>query len=458
MAYRKYKLSLLLRIAMIFCLLMILVVALLTLDFKQKTLTSTITLVPIVLVLILVINNLFIFIIKRHKSMLDFFESVKYRDFSQWFNEESGPEDIRELHKGFNAVNQAIKDINKDKETQYLYLQKILELIDTGIVAYCINTGDIIWINDSFKKLLQVPTLKNVQFIKKRNQSLFKTVFEAHHANGSTITLDTEKDKTKLLISSAYFQMDTDKFRLIVLQNIDNTLSQNQSEAWNKLLYVMTHEIMNSIAPISSLAETLQAEIKLNVEDSEKYPLDNNDLYLSIESIQKRSEGLMKFAKTYRGLNKITTINASKVYVKELFEGVSNLLQPSLKSKNIDLQFEIDSQKLQVNMDNALIEQVLINLILNSADACTETAQPKITISAKQSNEGYAIIKVTDNGKGIPEELIDKIFIPFFTSKKKGSGIGLSLSQQIMFLHKGKIQVNSIENSGTVIRLIFSGN
>ncbi|MEH6536797.1 MAG: ATP-binding protein [Psychroserpens sp.] len=387
--------------------------------------------------------------------MHDFFESVKYNDFSQWFNEGSAPEDIRELHQGFNTINQKIKDINKDKEKQYLYLQKILELIDTGIVAYSINTGDIIWINESFKELLKTPTLKNIQFVKKRSQSIFKTVFEAQHVNGSTITLDTEKNKTKLLISTAHFEMNNEEFKLIVLQNIDNTLNQNQSEAWNKLLHIMTHEIMNSIAPISSLAETLQTEIKLNIEDSEKYPLDTNDLYLSIDSIQKRSEGLMNFSKSYRGLNKITTINASKVYVRGLFEGINNLLKTSLKSKGIDLQFKIDNQKLQINMDTALIEQVLINLIINSVDACAETVQPKITVSAKQSNEGYVIIKVSDNGKGIPDEIVDKIFIPFFSSKKKGSGIGLSLCQQIMFLHKGKIQVNSIENSGTVIRLIF---
>jgi nitrogen fixation/metabolism regulation signal transduction histidine kinase len=455
MAYRKYKLSLLLRILAIFCLLLILVFVILTLDFKAKALTASITVLPIALIIVLAINNLFIFIIKRHKSVHDFFESVKYNDFSQWFNEESGSEDLRELHQGFNAVNQKIKDINRDKETQYLYLQEILELIDTGIVAYSLNTGDIIWINESFKKLLQIPTLKNIQFIEKRSQDIFKTVFEAQHVNGSTITLETNKNKTKLLISTAHFQIDKEEFKLIVLQNIDNTLNQNQSEAWNKLLHIMTHEIMNSIAPISSLAETLQAEIELNIEDSEKHPLDTNDLYLSIKSIQRRSEGLMNFSKSYRGLNKITTINARKVYVRELFDGIYTLIKSSLRSKGVDLQFKMDSQKLQINMDTALIEQVLINLIMNSVDACTEVAQPKITVSAKQSNQGYAIIKVTDNGKGIPEELIDKIFIPFFSSKKNGSGIGLSLCQQIMFLHKGKIQVNSVENSGTVIQLVF---
>ncbi|WP_241147975.1 sensor histidine kinase [Lacinutrix jangbogonensis] len=387
--------------------------------------------------------------------MHDFFESVKYNDYSQWFNEKSGPEDIRELHQGFNAVNQKIKDINKDKETQYLYLEKILELIDTGIVAYSISTGNVIWINESFKELLKTPTLKNIKFVKKRSQNIFKTVFEAQHVNGSTITIDTEKNKAKLLISTAHFKMNNEEFKLIVLQNIDNTLNQNQSEAWNKLLHIMTHEIMNSITPISSLAETLQAEIKLNIEDSKKYPIDTNDLYLSVNSIQKRSEGLMNFSKSYRGLNKITTINASKVYVRELFDGINNLLKSSLKSKGIDLQFIIDSQKLQISMDAVLIEQVLINLIMNSVDACIERDQPKIIISAKTSSEGYAIIKIRDNGKGIPEVLLDKIFIPFFTSKKKGSGIGLSLCQQIMFLHKGQIQANSIENNGTEIRLVF---
>ncbi len=455
MAYRKYKLSLLLRIFAVFCLLLILAFGMLTLDFKTKALISIITLAPIVLILVLLINSLFKFIIRRHKSMHDFFESVKYNDYSQWFNEKSGPEDIRELHQGFNAVNQKIKDINKDKETQYLYLEKILELIDTGIVAYSISTGNVIWINESFKELLKTPTLKNIKFVKKRSQNIFKTVFEAQHVNGSTITIDTEKNKAKLLISTAHFKMNNEEFKLIVLQNIDNTLNQNQSEAWNKLLHIMTHEIMNSITPISSLAETLQAEIKLNIEDSKKYPIDTNDLYLSVNSIQKRSEGLMNFSKSYRGLNKITTINASKVYVRELFDGINNLLKSSLKSKGIDLQFIIDSQKLQISMDAVLIEQVLINLIMNSVDACIERDQPKIIISAKTSSEGYAIIKIRDNGKGIPEVLLDKIFIPFFTSKKKGSGIGLSLCQQIMFLHKGQIQANSIENNGTEIRLVF---
>jgi len=244
-------------------------------------------------------------------------------------------------------------------------------------------------------------------------------------------------------------------FKLIVLQNIENTLNQNQAEAWNKLLRVMTHEIMNSVAPISSLADTLQTKIRLSIEDPIKNRVDTNDLYLGIDSIRNRSEGLMKFANTFRGLNKIANIYVTKASIHNLFESISNLIQPSLISKNIELQFKLDDPELQIEMDTSLIEQVLINLILNSVEACKNVQTPLIKISAEKNIEGIAIVKVSDNGLGIPNEILDNIFIPFFSTKKNGSGIGLTLCQQIMFLHKGKIQINSVENSGTVIRLIF---
>jgi nitrogen fixation/metabolism regulation signal transduction histidine kinase len=384
-----------------------------------------------------------------------FFESVKYRDFTQWFNEDSGPKDIRKLHKGFNSINETIKKVNKEKEVQYLYLQKILELVDTGIIAFNIESGKVLWVNDSFNEVLNIPNIKNIEFIKKRNPKIFRDVFETEHVNGNTISIDSETDKTKILISNSSFMVKDEKFKLVVLQNIDNTLNQNQAEAWNKLLRVMTHEIMNSIAPISSLAETLQTKIQASIENPEEQEIDVNDLYLGIDSIRNRSEGLMKFANTFRGLNKIDHLNLSNTSVEVLFESISNLLQPSLQSKNIEMQFHLDNPGLQIVMDTALIEQVLINLIKNSIEACKDVENPMITIAAEKNIEGIAVIKITDNGTGIPEELLDKIFIPFFSTKKNGSGIGLSLCQQIMFLHKGKIKINSIENSGTAIQLIF---
>lgn len=217
----------------------------------------------------------------------------------------------------------------------------------------------------------------------------------------------------------------------------------------------MTHEIMNSIAPISSLAETLQNHVRQVREDPLRYPLEMEDLDAGIESIKKRSEGLMMFAKTYRSLNKVTNLNLGTVLVRQMFDNIGNLIQPSLEKKKVTLNFVVDDPDRQINIDTYLIEQVLINLILNSVEACEGRAGAKIVVAANKNTKGRIIIKVTDNGSGIPQEIMDQIFIPFFTTKKSGSGIGLSLSKQIMLLHNGRIQLNSVEGKGTVVSLIF---
>jgi len=455
MGYRKYKLAFLFRVAILFLLLVSIAYAITILDLKNSLPLAMVIITPLVLITILSLRSLFKFTIRRFDEMDDFFEAVKYRDFSRWFAVQSGPPDIRELHAGFNKVNETFKQINKEKEEQHLYLQKILELVDTGIVAYNIETGKVLWINESFKKILNLPTLKSTEFVRSRNTKLFIDVFETNHKKGNTITIDSENSKIKILISSSLFNIKDESYKLIVIQNIDQTLTQNESDAWKKLLSVMTHEIMNSIAPISSLAETLQTKIQDSIKNPVKNQLEMNDLDTGIESIKKRSEGLLKFAKTYRSLNKVTKLNLEKVLVKDLFENIKILMKPSLDKKGIELIFEIENSDLQIEMDRHLIEQVLINLLLNAVEASKENKNPKILLSSKKDIEGNSIIKVIDNGKGIPNEILDDIFVPFFTTKKNGSGIGLSLCKQIMLLHKGKIQIKTIKEKGTAMSLVF---
>lgn len=397
------------------------------------------------------------FIVRRFEEIDDFFESVKYRDFSRRFVEELGPRDIRRLHQGFNQVNSVIREINAKKEVQYLYLQKILEMVDVGIIAYNLETGAVLWANDSIKDTLDLPSFKNISFVAKRKPFLFEQVFETYHSEATSVTIPVKNEKLKVLISDTVFQIEQDSYKLIVLQNIDETLNQNESEAWKKLLSVMTHEIMNSIAPISSLADTLQSRVKLSSENPEEHILDMEDLDAGITSIKKRSEGLMKFAKTYRSLNKVTSLNLEKVKIKELFCNIQHLMQPSLKDKQVQINFKEDNPDLEIEIDSYLIEQVLINLILNAIDACKGVSNATILISAKKDLGHTNIIKVMDNGSGIPSEILDSIFVPFFTTKKSGSGIGLSLCKEIMMLHKGKIQINSEEGKGTVVSLILPG-
>ncbi|MFD2566359.1 sensor histidine kinase [Pseudotenacibaculum haliotis] len=447
MNYRDYILKLFLRVFI----LVGLILGLIYFIYEEKTVYLTL----ISFAIIYSIIELYQFIKRRFSAMDDFFEAVKYRDFSRWFPEDRGPKDIRFLYTGFNEVNRTIKEINRQNEAQFVYLQKILEMVDIGIVAYNLENGDVLWMNNSFKDIIDFPSFKNIRFVEKRKPDLYNSIFETYNKEPNSISIALENEKIKVLISDTIFQVNDDSFKLVVLQNIDNTLNRNESEAWKKLLSVMTHEIMNSIAPISSLADTLQRNIQFSIDDEENHPLELEDLNAGIKTIKTRSQGLLKFAKTYRSLSKVTHLNLQKVKVAELFQSIELLMAPSIKAKNIEIEFSVSSKRLELDIDVHLIEQVLINLILNARDACQNSENPLIRIKASQSQNQQIVIKIYDNGIGISKEIMENIFVPFFTSKATGSGIGLSLCKQIMLLHKGRILVNSKENEGTVFSLIF---
>ncbi|CAM3459161.1 sensor histidine kinase [Aequorivita lipolytica] len=447
MNYKGYRFSLSLRV-------LGLLISLTVLAFGI-VLPNTYAIITGIFLSIFAVYHLYNFAIKRFVAMDDFFESVKYRDFSRWFSEEHGPTDMTELHKGFNLVNRTIKSIDNEREAQFLYLQKILEMVNIGIIAYNVESGEVLWANDSILKTLDFPSFKNISFVEKRHPQLYDELFETYHSTTASVPLEMKQETLNVLISDTVFEMETNSFKLIVLQNIEETLSQNESEAWKKLLSVMTHEIMNSIAPISSLAETLENEIQNNLNDPEANLLNIEDLNSGIKSIKRRSEGLLKFAKTYRSLNKVTQLNLANVRIEELFNNIQTLMQPSIENNNIKIEFLLENPDLQINIDSYLIEQVLINLLLNSIEACHQVENAKIQLAAHKKTNGNVIIRVSDNGKGIPEEIKDSVFVPFFSTKKTGSGIGLSLSKQIMLLHKGRIQIKSREGEGTIISLMF---
>ncbi len=392
---------------------------------------------------------------KAHDELSQFVESIQYRDFSRYFDVKHAPTEIQSLRKGFNDINTTFKVISKEKETQYLYLQKILELVDTGILSYEEKEGDVMWMNESLKQMLQLPYLKTIHSLAKRDQNLYNEIVSLRLGESKVATAHLEKEAFKVLLSATAFQTEGKRFMLIAFQNVSEALDETESKAWQKLLSVLTHEIMNSIAPISSLADTLKHRLQ------QSYALLNNDsgsvddLELGIDTIKKRSEGLLKFAQTYRNLNKITSPNLKKVYIREIFENLHQLMQPTLQQKNIELETILKDTDLAFEVDANLIEQVLINLVVNAIEAVKDRLGPKIILSAYLSSSRRTVIKVTDNGSGMPDELLDKIFIPFFSTKKSGSGIGLSLCKQIMMLHKGNIQAQSKEGEGSAFLLIF---
>lgn len=408
--------------------------------------------VPVILVQL---NSFYIFHKKAQKEVEQFAEAVHYRDFSRYFNVKQAPRELKTLRKGFNEINSAFMLISKEKETQYQYLQKILELVDTGILSYDMESGQVIWMNESLKKLLEIPYLKTIHSLEKRDLALTRRIEALHPGENAIATVHQERDSFKIILSATAFQTEGRKFKLVAFQNVNEALDETESLAWQKLLSVMTHEIMNSVAPISSLAETLNKRLQQSISQLDNSTGAVEDLEIGINTIKKRSEGLLKFAETYRNLNKITTPNLQEIFVRDLFENMHQLMQPTLDQKHITLEIILKDPQLKINADPNLLEQVIINLMINAIEAVKDLKESKITLSGIQLPGKKVLIKVIDNGNGMEQEVLDKIFIPFFTTKKTGSGIGLSLCKQIMMLHKGNIQVQSKPGEGTAFTLHF---
>ena len=390
---------------------------------------------------------------KAKEEVEQFVEAVHYRDFSRYFDMKRAPVELKPFRKGFNEINSTFKVIIREKETQHQYMQKILELVDTGIICYEEEAGEIIWMNESVKNILGIPYLKTISYLKKRDQDLLETILALKPGKNKVVSIKRDQSDTKILMSSTVFQTEGKSHKLIAFQNVNEALDENESRAWHKLLSVMTHEIMNSVAPISSLADTLKNRLhSQNGKEGNRDSLE--DIELGIDTIKHRSESLMRFAHTYRNLNKITTPNLQKVFIRDLFERLHQLMQPLFEQKNIELEVILKDPGISFLADANLVEQVLINLLTNAMNAVKQVSEPKITLAGLESPQGKVSIRVIDNGAGIPESHLDKIFIPFF-STTNGSGIGLSLCKQIMMVHNGSIQVQSVEGKGTSIGLVF---
>lgn len=394
---------------------------------------------------------------KAQDEVSQFVESIHYRDFSRHFDVRRAPTELKPLRKGFNEINSTFKLISRERETQYHYLQKILELVDTGILSYDNETGETGWINEAFKKIIGIPYLKTIHSLEKREETLYTDIVKLKPGESKVITISRNQQLVKILISASVLRSDDRISKLVAFQNVSEALDETESKAWQKLLSVMTHEIMNSVAPISSLADTLKNRLQSPELAGGKMNVQLEDLELGIDTIKRRSEGLLKFTESYRNLNKITKLDLKKILVRDLFENLNSLMSPTLEKKHIELDIVLRDPALAIEADLNLIEQVLINLVVNAIEAVKDKEDPHISLSAEIQANNRTVVRVGDNGMGMPPELMEKIFIPFFSTRKTGSGIGLSLCKQIMLLHKGNIQVQSTEGHGSAFLLQFAG-
>jgi nitrogen fixation/metabolism regulation signal transduction histidine kinase len=383
------------------------------------------------------------------QQVVEFSEAVKYHDFTRRFVVKNAKSTEGRLFTSFNQINDTYKEISMDKEIQHQYLDRVINMLNSAIIFYQLDSGKVMWVNDAFKQLFHMPHLGNISALKKKHEELYEKTMRLDVGQQQMESVQSKKGKIKLLIQSSSFETQDAVFRIVVYQNINEAMDETETKAWQKLLRVLTHEIMNSIAPISSLAETLNG--RLNHFRGQE---DIEDLKVGISTIQRRSQGLLHFAKSYRMINKVDEPLLVPISAAQLFEHIYQLLEPTILQKNVDLDIILKNTRLVLHADVNLIEQVIINLMLNAIDAVKLNDNPYISLSAIEA-DGKIQVRIEDNGIGIPSDLQEQIFTPFFTTKKTGTGVGLTLSKQIMLLHKGTIFVNSEEGKGSVFILQF---
>jgi two-component system nitrogen regulation sensor histidine kinase NtrY len=271
------------------------------------------------------------------------------------------------------------------------------------------------------------------------------------------VKLTVGPQTVQLLVSATQFKLRGEAFTLLAFKNVSQTLADTETAAWQQLLRVMTHEIMNSVAPIASLADSLGHHVqRARRQEASDELLD--DVGTGLRIIQQRSEGLLRFAQVYRDFSTLASPQRTTLYVQELLQATRQLLAEQLAAQGIEVTLSVRPAHLTLHADGHLLEQVLINLVLNAAQAVTQTPNPRISLLAWPDEQERVVIEVKDNGNGIPADVLDSIFIPFFTTRPNGSGIGLSLAKQIMQLHQGSIQVHSVAGAGSAFQLWFPGS
>ncbi len=407
-----------------------------------------------VIVTIILFFHTINFVFKIFRDVDDFVEAVRYRDFSHKYPEKKWRSN--RFYRGFNMITNTFLALNREKETQQHYLKRMLELVDTGILSYDMETMDILWMNEALMNMFNIPQIKNVHWLKSRNENFYNELIAIPLGSSRLVTINAGNQTIKTLTNASSFQTEGRTYKLIAFHNISATLEEVEAGAWKGLLSVMTHEIMNSIAPVSSLADTMKKRIEdLKEKMGNDVHPDFDDIEFAMETIHRRSEGLLRFADTYRSLSKTIVLDVYPVKLYELLNAIYQLMFPSLQQKGILLEIKTDYPEVIANIDRGMMEQVLINFITNATHAVKDKQDARIILFSGITSEKEPYLTVADNGCGISPESRDKIFIPFFSTKKNGSGIGLSLSREIIKLHNGKLQIQSQVGEGSAFTVLF---
>jgi len=410
-----------------------------------------------VLIILFLLVELFHFTDRSNREFRNMILSLKHHDFTQSFVSRFEEKSFREMEETFNEIRQIYRDARIEREVHYQYLQFIINHINVSLICFR-NDGTISLFNPAARKMFGISSPDHIGTIKKISKDLYDLMLKLGAGQNELIRLILKGELMHLSIYVTEFKLQDIPHKLFSIQNIKEELEAQELESWQKLIRVLTHEIMNSVTPVSSLSTAINEMLTEN--GGKRKPInqissdDLDDMYESLKTIEERSKGLLHFVSTYKNLTRLPRPNFVNIKLEELFNHILSLMKKVMDKQKITLDVKTEGKDLTIYADRDMTMQVLINLLVNAKDALDRKKNKKVKLTAFRMGK-KVFIQVTDNGPGIDQESIDKVFIPFFTTKKKGSGIGLSLARQIMRLHKGSIYFTTETGKGTTFTLEF---
>ena len=451
MIYNRFNLLLLIRVLLLFG-------VLLTIALLWTRTHLWFTLFTLFLLAIIQVAELLWYINTSHRELSKFLMAVKYEDYSIGFTSGKSGQLNNMLTSAFQEIIEKLRTARIDKEAQLQLFKTLLEKLAIGVIVLDTASDQVVIMNQAASKILNLPNPGNWTRLKKREPHFADGIESVPFGGRKLVSVEEQGMKKELSVDVSFVQIKETQFSVVAFQDIRDEIEQKEVEAWHKLIRILTHEIMNSITPVSSLSETmmgmLQKENKEVVDTTELDKDSLEDLLLAVRTINKRSNGMLEFVHDYRKLTRIPAPTFEMIRISELFEDTLRLMQSDLEKRNIDAHVDHQSQHIFLKCDIKLIEQIIINLFTNSFHALKKTEKPVIELSAEATDKRI-FIRFRDNGSGIEKEKMERIFIPFYSTKSEGSGIGLSLSKNIMQLHQGTITVNSEPDIETVFTLNF---
>ena len=390
------------------------------------------------------------------ENFASLFNSIEFDDASASFKTGSEDPGVQKLQKELNEALAKLRYSRKERDSEYQFYKNIVQHVGIGILTFK-RDGSIQIINSAAKRLLRVTKAESIEDLREMSEPLVESFLKLKTGGRELVRLKAGDEVIQLSVYAIELTLRGEELKLISMSNIQSELEEKEMEAWQNLVRVLTHEIMNSVTPISSLAGIVEEDLKHKLEKGSLIlkKEEAEDMHLSLQTISRRSEGLIRFVKEFRNLTHIPKPKLAEVGVKNLLEEMAILHKKELADHGVTISLSVDPEQLTISVDKNMIEQVLINLIKNAIQAFDEQPEKRIELTAFASEKGRAAISIKDNGQGIDPEALEKIFIPFFSTKKTGSGIGLSLSKQIMRQHEGRISVKSKLGEGTEFILRF---